>query len=507
MDKTMNFRSKTDGPTKNAVTEKAGRYQIIEEVGRGGMGVVYRGFDPTINRTVAIKTINLENADPALLMRLRHEAQVAGVLSHPNIVTIYDAGEDQGFFYIAMEFVQGMTLDDRLARGSVPIEEAVKIIDQVGAGLDHAHARKVIHRDVKPANIILSPDGTAKVMDFGVAKLCSLNVTTSGQILGTPAYFSPEVLKGLAIDGRSDIFSLGVVLFEMLCGSKPFKADNITTVMYRIVNEPPELTDQLKAQLAPGVQSVLQKAVEKDPQKRYQTCALLAADLKRSASIKTNSQPVAQAVDRTVILDPKDVLPQPPPRSAPPSPPPSQRNIPPTVPRSVPRPSKRKAAHSIQPKLILKVVLLLAVIGGAATWASRTFIKSPAARVEKQAPAEAEAKTAKEARQIIHDRMPDSAVTETTTDFVVNSNVEGARILVDGKSRPDWRTPKRLELEPGAHRIEVRKAGYESQVQIVIFNVNSGSQQKYFELEPAAAKDPATPATESSSKSPEETRQ
>jgi serine/threonine protein kinase len=176
-----------ENPGDTAVIEKAGRYQIIEEVGRGAMGVVYRGFDPTINRTVAIKTINLENADPALLMRLRHEAQVAGVLSHPNIVTIYDAGEDQGFFYIAMEFVQGKTLDYRLARGPVPFEEAVKIIDQVGAGLDHAQARKVIHRDVKPANIILSPDGTAKVMDFGVAKLSSLNVTTSGQILGTPA--------------------------------------------------------------------------------------------------------------------------------------------------------------------------------------------------------------------------------------------------------------------------------------------------------------------------------
>jgi serine/threonine protein kinase len=487
------------------VIEKAGRYQIIEEVGRGAMGVVYRGFDPTINRTVAIKTITLGNADPALLMRLRHEAQVAGVLSHPNVVTIYDAGEDQGFFYIAMEFVQGETLEFRLARGTVPFEEAVKIIDQVGAGLDHAHARKVIHRDIKPANIILSSDGTAKVMDFGVAKLTSLSVTTPGQILGTPSYFSPEVLKGLAIDRRSDIFSLGVVLFEMFCGSKPFKADNINTVMYKIVNEPPELTDQLKTQLAPGVLRVLQKTLEKDPQKRYQTCAFLVDDLKRSLTIKTNRvpvTPVAQAGDQTVMLDARAVRSQSPSPTppAPPSPRPSPRNIPPAVPRSVPRPPppEPKAVHSSKPQLILKVVLLLAVIGGAATWATRTLT----APVEEQAPAQAETKSAKDrASEIIHDRTLD--VVAGTTDFIVSSNVRGALILVDGKSRPDWLTPKRIELEPGVHRIEVRKAGYKPQVQTVIFNDNLGSQPKYFKLEPAA-QETATPATEAPSKPPEQ---
>jgi serine/threonine-protein kinase len=490
-------------PTRYAVIEKAGRYQIIEEVGRGAMGIVYRGFDPTINRTVAIKTITLDNADPGLRMRLRQEAQVAGVLSHPNIVTIYDAGEDQGFFYIAMEFVQGETLDSRLARGTVPFEEAVKIIDQVGAGLDHAHARKVIHRDVKPANIILSPDGTAKVMDFGVAKLSSLGATTPGAILGTPSYFAPEVLKGLAADGRSDIFSLGVVLFEMFCGAKPFKADNITTVMYRIVTEPPELTDQLKAQLAPGVLTVLQKALEKDPQKRYQTCASLADDLKRSLmNIMTKSRtvgPVGQAGDRTVMLNPRPVRPQSPPPAplAPPSPRPSP-HIPPPVPRYAPPPP------SPEPKAagILKVVLLLAVIGGAAAWATRTFINSPTAPVEEQATAQAQRKAAKDAASEILRTRTGSAVAGTT-DFIVNSNVDGALILVDGKSRPDWLTPKRLELEPGTHRIEVRKAGYKSQVRFVIFNVNEGSQTKYFELEPAA-QDTATPTPEASSKPPEQ---
>jgi serine/threonine-protein kinase len=386
----------------------------------------------------------------------------------------------------------------------------VKIIDQVGAGLDHAHARKVIHRDVKPANIILSPDGTAKVMDFGVAKLSSLNLTTSGQILGTPSYFSPEMLKALPIDGRSDIFSLGVVLFEMLCGSKPFTAELITTVMYRIVHEPPELTDELKAQLAPGVLLVLQKALEKDPQKRYQTCASLAVDLKRSLSIAMNGSPVAtvaQAGDRTVMINPKAVRPQSPPpsRSAPPSPRPSPRNIPPPVPRSVPRPSppEPKAAHSGQPQPILKVVLLLVVIGGAAIWATRTFIQSPTATVAVQAPAQAQTRSAKDAAsEILRARTSDSAGSGTT-DFVVNSNVYGSLILVDGKGRPDWLTPKRLELEPGTHRIEVRKEGYKPQVQIVIFNVNLGSQYKYFKLEPVE-QDTAAPPTEASSKPPEQ---
>jgi serine/threonine protein kinase len=225
--------------------------------------------------------------------------------------------------------------------------------------------------------------------------------------------------------------------------------------MYKIVHEPPEFTDQLKAQLSPPVVSVLEKALEKDPQKRYRTCTLLTADLKRSQILTTN-----------------------------PSTTPSTRPVPsPVAPPPLPFPDELelKSPHSSRQQLILKVLLLIVVIGVAATWAMRTFFKSAPPPVETQA----ETKAVKDAAdEILRGRTSLPAVVNTT-EFTVNSNVDGSRVFVDGKTRPQWVTPARLELEPGTHRVEVRKAGYKSQVQILVFNLNSGPQFKYFELEQA----------------------
>src|ERR1022692_564034 len=189
---------------------RIGRYEITAELGRGAMGVVYKGFDPNVGRTVAIKIVQLAGGDEELIMRFRREAQAAGVLNHPNIVTIYDADEDQGVFYIAMEYVEGETLDQIIRGGPIALDMVKSIIEDVGSALDLAHDKQIIHRDIKPANIMIA-GGRAKIMDFGVARLASSTATATGTVIGTPSYMSPEAVKGQTLDGRADIFSLGVV--------------------------------------------------------------------------------------------------------------------------------------------------------------------------------------------------------------------------------------------------------------------------------------------------------
>src|SRR5215470_11881151 len=222
--------------------QTVGRYEILGEMGRGAMGVVYKAKDPTIGRIVALKTMRLDTQgidSGELLRRFQNEARAAGLLNHPNIVTIYDAGEQNGMFYIAMEFIQGTTLQEVLEeRHVLPAEEALQISREVCKALDYAHAHGIIHRDVKPANIMITAQGAVKIMDFGIAKTGG-NMTSTGHVLGTPNYMSPEQVKGRQLDGRSDVFSYGVVLYEMLTGEKPFVGQNVTTIIYKIVNESP----------------------------------------------------------------------------------------------------------------------------------------------------------------------------------------------------------------------------------------------------------------------------
>ena len=216
-----------------------GKYQIERELGRGAMGVVYKAFDPIVERKVAIKTIRLDVEDAAdLLNRLKREAKSVGQLEHPNIVTLYDAGESSGLFYLAMQFIEGETLQDRLERQRwFTLKEILELFAQICSGLDYAHSRGVIHRDIKPANIMISTNGVVKLTDFGIAKLAGGGTTTRGLIVGTPSYMSPEQAVGKPLDGRSDIFSLGSILYELLTGEKAFPGQNVTTVMYKIVHE------------------------------------------------------------------------------------------------------------------------------------------------------------------------------------------------------------------------------------------------------------------------------
>jgi eukaryotic-like serine/threonine-protein kinase len=265
---------------------KTGRYQLLDELGRGAMGVVYRAHDPVIGRDVAVKTMHL-SADgsganrPEFLSRFQTEARAAGILTHPNIVVVYDAGEEGGTFYITMELVEGRSLQSLLdEHQSFPLPRAIKIIEQACSALDYAHKHNIIHRDVKPANLMIAADDTVKITDFGTAKILRFNTTQTAAVIGTPSYMSPEQIKGKTVDGRSDIFALGVILYELVTGEKPFPGQNITTVIYKIVNEEPIPPRELDPSINTGLCNVIARALAKDPTARFQTCAELLNALK-----------------------------------------------------------------------------------------------------------------------------------------------------------------------------------------------------------------------------------
>ncbi|HTO49045.1 MAG TPA: serine/threonine-protein kinase [Burkholderiales bacterium] len=261
-----------------------GRYTILGELGRGAMGVVYKASDPMLNRTVAIKTINMA-ADPEereeYEKRFYQEAKAAGGLSHPNIVTIFDIGHAGDVVYMAMEFVPGNELKSLLASHLVEPQAALDIGAQVAEGLAYAHERGVVHRDVKPANIMVARGGPAKIMDFGIARMRQSDVKTqTGMLLGSPKYMSPEQLLGGAVDHRCDIFALGVVIYEAAVGVAPFSGDDITQIMYQIVNAAPPAPSAIHAHLPAMLDLVLARALAKNPDARYQDARELAADLR-----------------------------------------------------------------------------------------------------------------------------------------------------------------------------------------------------------------------------------
>src|SRR5256885_10282150 len=279
---------------------KAGRYEITGELGRGAMGVVYKAMDPVIGRAVAVKTIRLSEegtglSRPELLTRFQTEARAAGLLTHPNIVVVFDAGEEDGLYYITMELVEGKSLQALLDGGhSFPLPRVLRIMDQTCNALQFAHERNVVHRDIKPANLMLAADDTVKVTDFGTAKILQFGtVQQTAHVMGTPSYMSPEQVKGRVVDGRSDIFSLGVLLYEMITGEKPFPGQNITTVIYKIVNEEPVPPRQIDSSIHGGLSAVVMKALAKEPSARYQSCRDMLQDLKNYRSIAANDSPAS----------------------------------------------------------------------------------------------------------------------------------------------------------------------------------------------------------------------
>jgi serine/threonine-protein kinase len=258
-----------------------GRYEIIDEIGRGAMGTVYRAHDPLIDRTVAIKTVSiaqLRQEGPDAEARFLREAQSAGRLSHPNIMTIYDVGETDGLAYIAMEYLAGATLRDLMNKGPMPIDLALETATQMAEALAFAHEHGVIHRDIKPANVVITGRrGRIKLTDFGIAHLTNSDHTHTGQLLGSPRYMSPEQAMGHEVDGRSDIFSLGAMLYEMLTARYAFDGDSLPTIVYRVVNEHPVPATTFRPELSPGLAGLLTHMLSKNPQARPDARALAHA--------------------------------------------------------------------------------------------------------------------------------------------------------------------------------------------------------------------------------------
>lgn len=480
---------------------KAGRYEIVGELGRGSMGVVYKGFDPIIGRTVAIKTMLPEGLSPQEFeeykARFQREAMAAGILAHPNIITVYDFGEDNGILYLAMEFLEGKSLEKIVQEQTVlPIETILPIYDQVCSALDHAHRNKVVHRDVKPANIMILQNGLVKVTDFGIAKMMAMGMTQAGQILGTPNYMSPEQVKGRQIDGRSDIFSLGVILYELVTGEKPFGGQNITTVIYKIINENPIPPRELDASIHAGLSYVISKALAKNVDERYQTCRELAEDLRNyknlggaatgQGTVMMKAAPVPAPVDESALplADQSPQLSATPPESAPTgveeTPIASSLNIHMIPPHAPPQQAIPQIAW------VLGALLLVAIMGSisyflvlrprgrsAAPVASSPIAKvTPAQNQQPSVTPPALNSTPGTETIVAPTKATPAEVSKADKgtrnaakvgQLMVSANVSGARISVDGRSDASWLTPHTIgDLSAGAHNVMISMDGYDN---------------------------------------------
>jgi serine/threonine protein kinase len=289
-------------------TTKIGRYKILSELGRGAMGIVYKAEDPNLDRIVALKTIIIANdADGAAEYRKRFflEAKAAGKLTHPNVVTTFDCGDHDGMAYLAMELVEGTDLRTRLTSDGVSPLEAVDIVRQVAEGLAYAHERGVVHRDIKPANIMIDGKGRAKLMDFGLARVrLADHKTTTGMVLGTPRYMSPEQIAGEPVDARSDIFSLGIVLYEALTGTRLFAGEGIEQVQHSIMNVEPVPPTRMTPGLPAMLDFVVARALKRDAAVRYQDARELAGDLATCLAELRSSESSPESGSRTVRMEP-----------------------------------------------------------------------------------------------------------------------------------------------------------------------------------------------------------
>ncbi|MBI3565090.1 MAG: CHASE2 domain-containing protein [Elusimicrobia bacterium] len=288
----------TGGATKPTL----GRYEIEKELGRGAMGVVYLGRDPKINRMVAIKTMMLEEGTDGgsakeVKERFFREAESAGTLNHPNIVRIFDAGEENEVAYIAMELLDGQDLTKNTAKDALlPVEKAVEYVATVADALDYAHKQGIVHRDIKPANIMLLKDGSVRVADFGIARITASSKTATGTVMGTPSYMSPEQVAGRKVDGRSDLFSLTVALYELLTGEKPFKGgEGIGTLLFQIANDPTPDILEVNPKVSPALKAVIEKGLAKNPDERYQRGSELASALRAALSGAAAPAPASAA--------------------------------------------------------------------------------------------------------------------------------------------------------------------------------------------------------------------
>jgi serine/threonine-protein kinase len=475
--------------------EQIGRYRIIRELGRGAMGVVYLATDPSIGRSVAIKTIRIRDINDTrhrekLRERLFREARSAGVLSHPNIVTIYDMDEVDGLAYIAMAYVNGPTLEKILSTGGALSGTAMlRILRQTASALDYAHSRGIVHRDVKPANIMTDEDGSVKITDFGIAKITAgANTTDTRTVVGTPNYMSPEQVQGQDVSGKSDQFSLAVIAYEILTGERPFTGEHLSTIVYKIVSGDPPESFRLNTTLSPQIDEVLRRGLAKRPENRYPNCASFVGALEMACAESRGW--------RTLAAGASGVLPtmavEPPPAVAPPPPPPEAVDS---------RPRQRLFP------VVLSLIIVAAAVGfitwqaggipglGPSQPESTASAPSPAPRQAAPPPATPEPAPAptepeptpvapapvasappatqlakpsplggapvnpepRETVRVAGGHLPSAGHLE---DVWITTNPPGAKIVLDNDLNQTCQSPCMLHSPPGVHHVTISDAGY-----------------------------------------------
>ena len=417
--------------------EQLGRYLIQEEIGKGGMGIVYRAYDPDIDRNLALKVLRPERAyEWEVTQRFLREAKAAGRLAHPNIVIIYDVGEDAGRAFIAMELLTGEPLNKLIREGKISFEDAIRYAIQIANALHYAHEEGVVHRDIKPSNIIVTGEKQVKITDFGIARVQDVSLaeqTRTGQILGTPSYMAPEQVQGKKVDGRADLFSLGIILYEMISGKKPFEGDNIATLFHSILSTEPEPITEIPEHIKQEVNNILFKVLEKKPENRYQTGKELASDLarileKKEKTIHVESEKEAEAVESI--------------------------------------PGKRKSRAKFIPFVAGLVVILIAAI----------FIFTGKGHRE-------EVLKDSNKNVIVTTEEIKKAGVDETGKIAFRSDPSGAEVLIDGKVR--GKTPMDLEMVPRTYEVKLKMPGYltwEAQInvekkQLVPLNITLTPQQ------------------------------
>jgi serine/threonine protein kinase len=478
--------------------ESIGRYRIIGELGRGAMGVVYHATDPAIGRSVAIKTIRIRDIHDTvqrekLRERLFREARSAGVLSHPNIVTIYDMDEVDDLAYIAMAYVNGPTLEKILA-SAAPLSGAnmLRILRQTASGLDYAHGRGIVHRDIKPANIMTDEDGAVKITDFGIAKITAVNnMTETRTVVGTPNYMSPEQVQGLAIDGRSDQFSLAVIAYEILTGERPFQGEHLSTVVYKIVAEQQADAQQINSTLTPLINQVLRRGLSKTPADRYPNCSNFVGALEmacaESRGWTTLTAGAAAAMPTASMTQPEL---------------PATTEVSPGI--MLPPPHVTDGIPRRHPSILMPLLLSLMVVAGVAAvivWQAGlmpdivAFAQSLASD-QKQQVAQEQSKPDPPPQQpaVVPDPAPnppaaDPAVAKPSPleppvvtsapdtrelperktkevhlqDVWVSTNPPGAKAVLDDDLSQACRTPCIVHAITGVHHLTISQAGYENE--------------------------------------------
>ncbi|MGA1875110.1 MAG: protein kinase domain-containing protein [bacterium] len=398
---------------------KFGRYEVIKELGKGAMGVVYQAHDPQIDRFVALKVLRSDRVtDEGFVQRFLKEAKAIGRLSHPNMVTIYDVGQDQETVYIAMEFLEGKPLHTLIQEESLPSEKVIDLGSQIAMALDYAHQKGIVHRDIKPANIIVQPNGQAKITDFGIAHLedpSAAQQTQAGEILGSPAYMPPEQVMGQPVDGRSDLYSLGVILYELCSGQRPFQGDNLAALFRAITQDNPVDPVHINPALSPELSHIVLKCLHKQADGRFQSGRALAEALK-SVHGKASASDKPSGSSRRIR-------------------------------------SKSRLSY-----FLIMAFALIFIIG------ISFYMMNSRNRKDKN---QDRLKAPKSAEDTLTGQTATPAPVAGPAFLMVKSTPVEAQVFVDGNFR--GKSPVRVELSPGKHEVRISLSGYydwEAQIQL-----------------------------------------